>query len=187
MRLFVAFEIPKPIRQQLTQRCREVRGALPAARWVLPESMHMTLAFLGETSSGLLPGLHQELEATFATCSPMQLTLRGVGAFPARGRRRVAWIGVEASGDLHGLQSRVTLAAERAVGGARDPLRFHSHVTLARCKQPWPPNAVSRLASSLSDWGESFDAVAGSLIASTLLPTGPQYRTVGTYPLQGTP
>ncbi len=98
--------------------------------------------------------------------------------------RSQVWIGLESSGDLYNLQRQVTQAAERSVGGGRDALRFHPHVTLARCKQPWPSSAVSQLTSLFGDWEEAFEAVAGSLVASTLLPNGPQYRTVGTYPLQ---
>ena len=52
MRVFVALDIDDAIRARLEQFLDGVRGFAPEARWVLPESMHVTLKFIGEKSSG---------------------------------------------------------------------------------------------------------------------------------------
>ncbi len=193
MRLFVAIEVPSEIRLELERRISRLRASgatgnlrprLPKARWVRPEAMHLTLAFLGETDPERLPELHRELGAAFAAGEPMALEVAGTGAFPPRGRKRVLWTGVEAAGDLGGLQARVAEAVERAAGVEVERRPYHPHLTLARCKPPWPPSAVERFAG---DFGEepagSFTAERGSLIASELHPRGARYRTVESYPL----
>ena len=49
MRLFVAIDIDEAIRQRIARFLEGVRGFAPEARWVRPDSMHLTLKFLGET------------------------------------------------------------------------------------------------------------------------------------------
>ena len=193
MRLFVAIDVPSEIRRELERRTAAIRAGLPKARWVKPRAMHLTLVFLGETGEERLPALHRELGAAFAAGEPMTITVgvppevgqrHVIGAFPARGRRRVLWAGVDADGDLGGLQARVADAVARAAGVEVERRPYHPHLTLARCKPPWSPAVVERLAA---DFGEepagSFSADHGSLIASELLPSGARYRTLESYPL----
>ncbi len=191
MRLFVAIDIPSEIRDELERRTSALRPSLPKARWVKPRAMHLSLVFLGDTEEALLPELHRELGQAFAATEPMTMTIgvppeagrrHVIGAFPPRGRRRVLWAGIDAAGDLGGLQARVAEAVERAAGVEVERRPFHPHLTLARCKPPWPPAAVERLASSFGDQpAGSFTADHGSLIASELLPSGARYRTLESY------
>ncbi len=193
MRLFVAIEIPSEIRLELERRTKALRSDLPKARWVKPGAMHLTLVFLGDTDEGRLPELHRELGVAFAAGKPMAITIavppeagqrNTIGAFPTRGRRRVLWTGVEAAGDLGGLQTRVADAVERAAGIEVERRPYHPHLTLARCKPPWSPAAVERLAAGFGEKSAgSFSADHGSLVASELLPSGARYRTLERYPL----
>lgn len=186
MRLFVAFEVPPEVREALDRRTRQARNRLPKARWVRPEAVHLTLVFLGETDPERLPALHRELGAACAAGAPMALRVAGVGAFPPRGRRRVVWIGVETEGPIGDLQRRVAEAVERATGLEPERRPFHPHLTLARCRPPWPPAAVERLATGFgAEPAGAFTARRASLISSQLHPAGARYTTVETYPLGG--
>ena len=186
MRLFVAIDIPSEIRLELERRSRESRPDLPKARWVKPRAMHLTLVFLGETDEEQLPTLHRELGAAFAAGESIELTITGVGAFPPRGRKRVLWAGVEAVGDLGGLQAGVAEAVERATGLEPERRPYHAHLTLARCKPPWSPAVVERWSVGFGDQpAGTFTADHGCLIASQLTPSGARYRTVESYPLGG--
>jgi 2'-5' RNA ligase len=186
MRLFVAIEIPGEARQCLADGCRGLAGELPKARWVRPERMHLTLVFLGDTDPDLMDALDRGLTAAAAGHAPMRLTVTGAGAFPPGGRARVLWAGLEADGDLEGLQRAVTAAVERVVGRLEDgkkKRRFHPHVTLARCRTPWPRWAADKLVAALAVPPESFPVAEVVLIESQLGPGGPRYRTLGSYPL----
>ena len=185
MRLFVALEVPPEIRQTVDKRTLDVRSELPKARWVRRDAMHLTLVFLGEIEEGRLPDLHRELGAAFAAHPEMELRIEGLGAFPSRGRRRTVWVGAHADGDLEGLQGRVADAVERATEVEPDRRPYMPHLTLARCKPPWPVVAVERLAVAFgSKPVGAFRVHRGSLMASELYRSGPRYRTVETYALE---
>ncbi len=49
MRLFVALDIDPQIRQRLGDFRNQMRAYAPDARWVGPETFHVTLQFIGET------------------------------------------------------------------------------------------------------------------------------------------
>lgn len=188
MRLFVALEIPHEIQLRLAEGSRALREELPKARWVRADRMHLTLAFLGDTEPALLAELRGGLGRAFAAYPPLALTVTGVGAFPPRGRARVLWAGVEAGGDLAGLQGAVAAAVERATGKHEKRQRggYHPHVTLARCRSPWPRWAVDKLQDGFGrDHSRLFRVEHGALIESTLGPDGPRYRTVEDFPLRG--
>src|ERR1700758_1515210 len=48
MRIFIALDIDQPIRERIERFLEGVRGFAPDARWVRPESLHITLKFIGE-------------------------------------------------------------------------------------------------------------------------------------------
>ena len=52
MRLFVALDIDDSIRGRIARFLDGVRGFAPDARWVRPESLHVTLKFIGEKPDG---------------------------------------------------------------------------------------------------------------------------------------
>ena len=63
MRVFVALDIDDAIRARLEQFLDGVRGFSPEARWVRPESMHVTLKFIGEKPSDAVEEIKQALGA----------------------------------------------------------------------------------------------------------------------------
>ena len=61
MRVFVALDIDEVIRARLRLFVDGVRGFAPDARWVRPESMHVTLKFIGEKSAEAVEEIKQAL------------------------------------------------------------------------------------------------------------------------------
>lgn len=195
MRLFIALELPQEVREWLADASREVRDELPKARWVRPELMHLTLVFLGEVDEGAVPALDRETAAAVAPYPPLELAVRGFGAFPPRGRARVLWAGLATEGDLAGLQETVAAAVERAVGVAEDRKKgrgFSAHVTLARCQPTWPRWAVDKLEQTFASRPApaAFHIDHVRLISSRVgrgQGRSPEYQTVSAYPLEGSP
>lgn len=194
MRLFLALDLPDDVKRRLSARCDERKASLPKARWVRPETLHLTLAFLGGVDEALVPEIDQALGPVFAARPAFTARLGGVGAFPPRGKARVLWTEFEAvrpaDFDLAGLHG----AAESAlagIGAGDEPLyrpesrRFHPHVTLARCRDPWPHWALSKWAEGFGDAALTFPVSRGTLFESHLTPAGARYRAVSTYPFAG--
>jgi 2'-5' RNA ligase len=104
----------------------EVDGAW---RWTDPAGWHLTLAFLGATDPGSVPGLAEALALAVRDVEPFARRSGGFGAFPSSRAARAVWYGVDdEDGRLHALA--------RAVHAALDiqPGRFHAHLTLARAR-----------------------------------------------------
>ena len=201
MRLFVALEIPEPVRREVRRRVAGLRERLPRARWVDPDILHLTLLFLGEVAPELVAELAGRLGQAFAAHPALPLRLAGGGTFPAGRPARVAWIGVAGPPELAPLQAAVMRAAREALelpassvapataraaaalreGGERP---FQPHVTLARCPSPWPRGAAEKFAAAFpAEIGPPFVADRGVLVESRLSPRGPRYRHLAELPL----
>jgi 2'-5' RNA ligase len=193
VRLFLALELPPPLLKAIASEVERHRGSFPAARWVKAERMHLTLVFLGETPPAAQGALVESLRLAFAPRPPFTLTVTGAGGFPPRRPPRVLWLGVQATppdalGELQRACRRAVVAAAPDLELEERP--FRPHLTLARCPQPWSPEAVERFESTFRGprdgaWYEPFPVREGVLIHSQLSPSGPRYLTLGKFPLAG--
>ncbi len=128
LRLFVALEIPHEVRRAIAS----IGSGLPEARWVAPESLHITLRFIGEVEEYVAEDIDAELIGVRAR--PFTVALSGLGCFESRDRVRAVWARVAAGDELSQLQRSVELALRRA-GVASDTHKFVPHVTLTRLRQ----------------------------------------------------
>jgi len=131
MRIFVALDIDAGIREHISRFIEGVSGFAPDARWVRPESLHVTLKFIGEKSEAAVEEIKKELGSVQA--SPVELQSRGYGFFPGAKAPRVFWIGIEAGPELASLAATID---ERmaALGIPKEEHAFRPHLTLARGK-----------------------------------------------------
>lgn len=183
MRLFVALEPPETITVRIRELLRVAPPALPAARWVRPQGLHVTLVFLGEVPASALPALQANLGAALVGEPAPRLQLCGAGAFPSRRRARVLWLAVEADRDLTPLHAALAKAARLAGADLETAGAFHPHLTLARCSRAWPASAVDRLAAWCDEpaW-EAFTAREAVLFESHLGAGGARYEALARLP-----
>jgi 2'-5' RNA ligase len=173
MRIFIAAELPDRIRNALSELQHELRPVAKAARWVAPESVHVTLKFIGEIPDSRL----EEINAALAglTSKPIPIGVRGVGFFPGARSPRVLWVGMVAPA-LQELVNEIDGRMER-LGFEREKRGFKPHITLARAKD-------ARLDASLVDAAARYETHEfGSFIVdrifvfkSTLKPSGAVYE-----------
>ena len=62
MRLFVAVNFPARLRQKIARLCKPLDEAGIPGRWVTPDQVHLTLKFIGETSTGRVEEIGDALE-----------------------------------------------------------------------------------------------------------------------------
>ena len=129
MRIFIALDIDEAIRARLEQFLDGVRGFAPDARWVRPESMHVTLKFVGEKPSEAVEEIKQALGAIQA--GAIEISFHGYGFFPTAKAPRVFWIGIDAGPGLAALAKSVDQATA-ALGVSKEEPEFSPHLTLAR-------------------------------------------------------
>ena len=129
MRLFIALDIDNAIREHIARFLEGVRGFAPDARWVRPESLHVTLKFIGEKPTEKVDEI--KLALAEVQGNAFDLSFRGFGFFPTPKAARVFWIGIEAGAVLAALATSVDKATA-ALGIPREDHPFSPHLTLAR-------------------------------------------------------
>ena|SRR5438105_12347454 len=157
MRIFIALAIDDSIRERIARFVDGVHGFAPDARWVRPESMHVTLKFIGEKSEQAVVEIKQALEGIEA--SAMEIRFRGYGFFPTAKAARVFWIGIEAGPELPALAAKVDNKMA-VLGIPKEEHAFSPHLTLARGsrgsasprlrKEDVPNRSFQRLQEKLS-------------------------------------
>ncbi len=127
-RLFVSIEPPGSITELLAELDPQLRGV----RWLPPDHMHLTLAFLGNVPAEIQETLSAKLEAI--SWKSFFLPLIGLGTFPSRGWPKIIWIGV-GTGHPHLFQLHKRVQEAILAAGLEPDLRsFHPHITFARCR-----------------------------------------------------
>jgi RNA 2',3'-cyclic 3'-phosphodiesterase len=129
MRLFVALDIDENIRSRIASFVDSMREFAPDARWVRPESLHITLKFIGERSEEKVDSIEQVLGTVAA--SIFDMNFRGYGFFPSAHAPRIFWAGIEAGPDLTSLATVVD-AKLAALDIPTEEHNYNAHLTLAR-------------------------------------------------------
>ena len=111
MRTFVALDIDHAVRQRLERFMDGVREFAPDVRWAKPESLHVTLKFIGEQSAESVGRIQAALAAVRA--NSFSLGFRGYGFFPTAKSARVFWVGIEAGPELAEAGWRLSTKAQR--------------------------------------------------------------------------
>jgi len=129
MRLFVALDLDDAIRSRIARFVDGVQGFAPDARWVQPESLHVTLKFIGEKSEEEVEKIKRALETIEA--GTFEITFRAYGFFPSARAPRVFWVGIEGGPNLTSLAGIVDETLAR-LDVPREEHAFSPHLTLAR-------------------------------------------------------
>lgn len=184
LRLFFALWPPEDVRERLWESLAPLRRARPGVRWVPPERYHVTLRFLGDTPTGLLPSLKLAADA-LGEHRAFRAGFTGPGVFPPRGAPRVFWVGIT-PGPLPRMR-RILDAALTREGIAPERRRFTPHVTVGRARSGGSARGAARVAGggAAGTFAESFTVDALHLVRSDLFPEGPRYANIHKVVLSG--
>jgi 2'-5' RNA ligase len=129
MRLFVALDIDDSIRSRIARFLDGVREFAPDARWVRPESLHVTLKFIGEKSEDDVEKINRVLSTISA--DTFEMNFHGHGFFPGARAPRLFWVGSEGGSKLASLAASVDEALAQ-LDIPQEEHAFNAHLTLAR-------------------------------------------------------
>jgi 2'-5' RNA ligase len=175
LRLFVAAEPPERVRDELAHWARRALGRGAGARRLAPESLHLTMCFLGEQPSAVVEEIAAVLAGSVEAFAAVQELAIGAPAWLPPRRPRVLAVEVgDPEGTLRELHG--ALARELATGlGWQPPTeRFRPHITVARMRpgserarelEPTPPlsfapTALTLFRSSLNPGGATYVPLA---------------------------
>jgi 2'-5' RNA ligase len=195
MRLFIALDIDDAIRERISRFVDGVRNFAPDARWISPESLHVTLKFIGEQPDAAVETIPQKLAGVSAATAEIHFC--GYGFFPTTKSARVFWIGMETTPQLAQLAAIIDDKVA-SLGIAKEDRVFSPHLTLARGrggsgsprwrKGDGPTRNFQTLQEKLAalptpEFG-SMTAREFFLYQSQLSPKGSKYTKLATFQLQ---
>ena len=190
IRSFIAIELPPEIREALGSLEKRLKaGRHPFVRWVDPDSIHLTLKFLGNVDSTSVPDIVEAMNRVPKPMSSLLFQIEGVGVFPNWNRPQVVWVGI--GGDIAKLGSlqrdlENTLAP---LGFPRESRSFRPHLTLGRLRDRASlkdRQEFGTLAQSVrSETRPSFEVSSLSLMKSQLTPSGAVYSRLASVELGG--
>ncbi|HCM36948.1 MAG: 2'-5' RNA ligase [Candidatus Wildermuthbacteria bacterium RIFCSPLOWO2_02_FULL_47_9c] len=182
-RIFVAINLPDTVKQELL----EYKNKWPEipARWAGKENLHLTLAFLGNTSDEELREVVGLLQEVGDRHSPFELKIIHLQYGPDAKNPRMIWAIGEKPPKLLKLQKDIehTLAAENLYTPEARP--FSPHLTLARFHvtqfRQMEPEERPEIAQEISF---SFPVETIELMESKLKRSGAEYTILQSFVLE---
>jgi 2'-5' RNA ligase len=197
MRIFIGIDLDPEVRERISRFLEGVQGFAPEARWVRPESLHITLKFIGEQTPERVEAIAERLRRVDRGW--VEIRAGGFGFFPTTKAPRVFWIGIHAGPQLAELAESVD-GATTELGIPREDRPYSPHLTLARGgagrssgspkwrKGDGPNSAFAVLEKRLAAMGEldfgTMTAHEFILYQSQLSPKGSKYTKLQRFPLK---
>jgi 2'-5' RNA ligase len=193
VRAFFAWELPEGAKAALGALARELhaRPNGDAVRWVRSESYHVTLRFLGNVETALLPELVAAVQKQLEGAQAFEVALGAPHAFPSARQPRVVVVAIEPEAPLAALAGRIE-AGVVAAGLPAEKRGFRAHLTLGRVRsrrlppleaEPPAPGpdalAVAEVVLFQSDLGEG----GSRYTPLARLPLAPAAAAAGPLPL----
>jgi RNA 2',3'-cyclic 3'-phosphodiesterase len=176
LRVFIAIELSEQVKDFLAKLSLELKRFGADVRWVRIDGIHLTLKFLGEVRSTLIPQIDDAVQPIFASQEKLLVQVRGLGIFPSTRNPRIIWAGVEDN------EERLTYLAEKidsklvGLGFLRENRVFRPHLTLGRIKSKHDLTLIiGFLEKHKQVTGPYFHAHRAVLFQSVLKPTGAEY------------
>ena len=195
MRIFIGIDLDPEVRTRIERFLEGVEGFAPEARWVRPESLHITLKFIGEQPPERVEAVTERLRRVES--SAFEIRAAGHGFFPTAKAPRVFWIGIHTGPQLAELAKSIDIATAE-LGVPREDRPYSPHLTLARAGRSGSPkrrkgdrpNAIfAALEKRLSAMGElDFGTMMAHefiLYQSQLSPAGSKYTKLQRFPILG--
>ncbi len=188
IRAFIAIEISPEVRAALAAEQARLKQLGARVAWAAPESIHLTLLFLGDIFAAQVAPLSAALDAVTAQHEPFNFAVTGLGWFGSPRSPRVVWAGVtDAKGRLAALQHEVEAQA-RARALRTEARPFHPHLTLGRAR-PGGHATLPALTAALRQANDTAygRCAAGAvlLMQSRLEPAGARHMVLHAATLKG--
>ncbi|MBS0012247.1 MAG: RNA 2',3'-cyclic phosphodiesterase [Bacteroidales bacterium] len=179
-RVFIAIDINnnQAVRRLLESCKSKLSGE--RIRWVSPENMHLTLAFLGERdeievqkSGDIMSELAQLSEA-------FQIAFSGTGVFRDLNHPRVIWIGLKVPDVLHDMR-KLLCTRLKEEGLYSDEKPFRPHITIGRVKYISKRKALAEILHKTEENDLPPQEVNELILYESILkPGGPEYHALRT-------
>jgi len=151
IRTFIAIQLPPDIKAALYRLQIDLRAEKDnSVKWVKPNSIHLTLKFLGNVDTEAIPQITNVIEKSIKNVKPFSLALSEIGAFPDTRAPRVVWVGLEGDTEMLSKLQQLLERSVAAIGFTPENRGFSPHLTLGRVRNGVRPNQRRILSERLS-------------------------------------
>ena len=135
IRVFVAVDLSSGVQKEIAVQQQYLKKILPPMNWVRPESIHLTLKFLGSIEPSRISQLLSVLEPIGKRQHRFSINVQSLGVFPHVKHPRIFWLGIK--GKTQALQELVLEieAVLDPLGSPPEEKAYQPHLTLARIKR----------------------------------------------------
>jgi 2'-5' RNA ligase len=151
IRSFIAIELPYELRIELGNLQNSLISSQQNwVKWVKPDSIHLTLKFLGDISIDQIKEITRAIEESVLTIPAFRLQIKDLGVFPNLKRIQVIWAGL--NGDLIRLTNLQKRIEENMtiLGYPVEERDFTPHLTLGRARFQPPPQDLQKFAQLIT-------------------------------------
>ena len=173
-RLFLALDLPDAARAAVAEWRERVLRGRDDLRPVAPESLHLTLAFLGHRPESEVPSIASTAFGAAEGLRPARLRALAVRPVPPRRPRLLALDLEDGGGAAAAIQAAVSGALAAAGLFRPDRRPFWPHVTFARVRR----DARAAPLGGPRPPADPFEAGAVTLYRSHLSPRGARYEAL---------
>ncbi len=177
IRAFIAIELPDEVKNDLSDLISRLKpGREKAVKWVNPNSIHLTLKFLGNIPEERIVDITHAIAKASSLTFPFNLELKGLGAFPNLKSPRVIWVGI--GGEIPSVSNLQRQVDQSLVPLSHSPEKreFSPHLTLGRVRDKATHKERSELGRAIESLriprSSSFVVDRINLVQSTLTKNG---------------
>jgi len=148
IRTFIALELSDGAKQELVRLEETFKQADADVKWVAPESIHLTLKFLGSIPEEKVPDITACLKKIISDKTSFDVVLGVVGVFPGWDRAKVLWAGISDGAEhVKDIADEVSAAME-SEGFEKETRDFRPHVTIGRIKSAKNRDKLKKIVES---------------------------------------
>jgi 2'-5' RNA ligase len=186
-RTFIAVETSPEIRASAVALQESLARTGAEVKWASPETIHITLLFLGEVDDRELHSVCRAVKEVAASEPPFPLRVSGVGAFPTPRRPKILWAGIaEGAAELQRLHDKLEAKFTDQGAYRMEERGYTPHLTLGRVQREGDEFALARELPKLQAWDGGRTTIEEVLVFSSVLQrTGPEYTVLGRGELAG--
>jgi len=185
MRLFIAVDVGDAVKCNLIDEQHFINKIYPGVKWVTPDAIHLTMAFLGDLWRNSVEAIAKVLQQAGKASTCFEMTIQGLGTFGSKTSPHVIWAGVGAGYDeITFLQRRISEALQ-IQNVTLESRSFHPHVTLGRIKASHDATELNhKLESCKTTAYGTFKVDHFKLMRSIIHPQGVTYSVLNEVTLQ---
>ena len=184
IRAFLAIPVPPATRRAIGEVGRRLARALPGARFVTSDQMHVTLHFFASLTPAQVDATVEATRMGAVGARAFQLGLSGLGVFPDERRPRVLWVAISPGAEEVERLAGAIGSELAARGLPVDERPFRPHLTIARFQDGMQGVPVAPALREGADVAiPAFGVSRLVLFRSVLGPAGATHSAISEIPL----